>query len=480
MSGPKISVYSLTGRAREIVNGQIRCEQESVICASTIESILKKCDMFYSSTDRLRKNIQLLIRRTSKGSEQLHELQRIEEMIERESKQIKESFVSQKPTISEKYQITEEAYAEKKEQIKKLKALKERATKLLRKIEKFEQRDKENISSVQNSILYYANVEQNETIPQADSDFLPNIDAKNTESIQKSILSDLSGFYSFEFDSERTENELHEEKEKTIRYLQELLATTTLPPNLIAEINNAILFIERINDKSQLASFKLITVKGIQKRIDEYYFEQKKLREKLEEERSRYRLLCEMSGEKCQSIFLSEESITIISKENKRLEELVNQQREQSYISDCVDEVMTDMGYSVLGSREVTKRNGKRFRNELFTYGEGTAVNVTYSPNGRIAMELGGLDSTDRTPTVSESAVLCSEMKQFCTDFKEIEKRLLAKGVMVANRISLLPPTEAHAMIINTADYEMQAKAEHFSAEEHRRRAAEKKTMRVE
>ena len=114
MSGPKISVYSLTGRAREIVNGQIRCEQESVICASTIESILKKCDMFYSSTDRLRKNIQLLIRRTSKGSEQLHELQRIEEMIERESKQIKESFVSQKPTISEKYQITEEAYAEKK------------------------------------------------------------------------------------------------------------------------------------------------------------------------------------------------------------------------------------------------------------------------------------------------------------------------------------------------------------------------------
>ena len=180
------------------------------------------------------------------------------------------------------------------------------------------------------------------------------------------------------------------------------------------------------------------------------------------------------------NILKSEESITIISKENKRLEELVNQQREQSYISDCVDEVMTDMGYSVLGSREVTKRNGKHFRNELFTYGEGTAVNVTYSPNGRIAMELGGLDSTDRTPTVSESAVLCSEMKQFCTDFKEIEKRLLAKGVMVANRISLLPPTEAHAMIINTADYEMQAKAEHFSVEEHRRRAAEKKTMRVE
>lgn len=46
MSGPKISVYSLTGRAREIVNGQIRCEQESVICASTIESILKSVICF--------------------------------------------------------------------------------------------------------------------------------------------------------------------------------------------------------------------------------------------------------------------------------------------------------------------------------------------------------------------------------------------------------------------------------------------------
>ena len=95
-------------------------------------------------------------------------------------------------------------------------------------------------------------------------------------------------------------------------------------------------------------------------------------------------------------------------------------------------------------------------------------------------MELGGLDNIDRIPNDTESAVLCGEMQDFCDDFKEIEKRLLAKGVIVADRISMLPPDVAYAQIINTSDYDMQLQTSSFNTKSHRGKTAEKKKMKVE
>lgn len=141
---------------------------------------------------------------------------------------------------------------------------------------------------------------------------------------------------------------------------------------------------------------------------------------------------------------------------------------------------MEEMGYTVIGSREVTKKNGKHFRNELYTYGEGTAVTVTYSSDGKIAMELGGIDSKDRLPDAHETSVLCESMEQFCDDFKEIEKRLIAKGVVLADRISLLPPSAEYAQIINTADYHMTERTETLQTKKQRRITTKRKALRKE
>ncbi len=67
MSGPKISVYSLSGRAREIVFGQIRCEQESIACAAVIQSALPSLLNFSGAFDQQIGNINLLMKRTSTG-----------------------------------------------------------------------------------------------------------------------------------------------------------------------------------------------------------------------------------------------------------------------------------------------------------------------------------------------------------------------------------------------------------------------------
>ena len=94
-------------------------------------------------------------------------------------------------------------------------------------------------------------------------------------------------------------------------------------------------------------------------------------------------------------------------------------------------------------------------------------------------MELGGIDTSDRLPDDRETSLLCDSMERFCGDFKEIEKRLLAKGVILAERISLLPPGEEYAQIINISDYETKGEAQMLRAERRRRTAAEVKSLNM-
>ena len=143
------------------------------------------------------------------------------------------------------------------------------------------------------------------------------------------------------------------------------------------------------------------------------------------------------------------------------VEEVKAQQAaERAYIAAALDETMTEMGYDVIGHREVTKRSGKHFRNELYRYGDDTAINITYSDDGQIALELGKLDQADRVPTADESNYLANQMAGFCERFKELEERLQRKGVKPGKRIALAPPSADYAQIINSSDYRMEEKQE--------------------
>lgn len=143
------------------------------------------------------------------------------------------------------------------------------------------------------------------------------------------------------------------------------------------------------------------------------------------------------------------------------VEEVKAQQAaEKAYIAAALDETMSEMGYDIIGQREVTKRSGRHFRNELYRYSEETAINVTYSDDGQIAMELGKLDQTDRVPTASESNYLANQMMGFCEKFSELEERLSRKGVNLGKRIALSPPSADYAQIINSSDYSIKERQE--------------------
>ena len=253
-----------------------------------------------------------------------------------------------------------------------------------------------------------------------------------------------------------------------------------LPHDYKSEISKASIRLEEIADEIFLKNFVAVSVNPLIKQANQFIAEYRECQAEFERLYTEYTALCELYYYVAQEYVCSRSSIQILEAEITRIKKAVAEDDEQAYISDCLDEVMVEMGYSVLGSREVTKRNGKRFRNELYAYGDGTAVNVTYSSDGKIAMELGGIDTSDRVPTAQETDKLCDSMEQFCDDFKEIEKRLLAKGVVLADRISLLPPDAEYAQIINTSDYSMENEADKIRVKKQRRKEKKKKALRRE
>ena len=185
----------------------------------------------------------------------------------------------------------------------------------------------------------------------------------------------------------------------------------------------------------------------------------------------RYQQLAVKLKHQPESITFSPQAVSILLERIAALETEELKAAEEAYICECIDEAMSEMNYSVIGSRQVKKKNGRQFRNVLYRFDEGTAVNVTYSSDGQITMELGGMSSTDRTPTEAEGRSLEEDMQTFCDDFYEIEKKLKAKGIET-KRITHLPAEAQFAQIINVSDYQMTGEIDEYEARADRRRSS--------
>lgn len=151
----------------------------------------------------------------------------------------------------------------------------------------------------------------------------------------------------------------------------------------------------------------------------------------------------------------STEAIQTLTTLIKAEETAAAQADEQAYIANAVSEAMSELGYDTWGERDVHKRNGTHFQNKLYHYNENTAINVTYRDNGQITMELGKTDTQDRLPSDSEAIVMEQQMETFCDDFARVEAALKEKGVILNERVQLMPPSREFAQIINLNDFDV-------------------------
>lgn len=431
MSGPKSSYYILTERQRQILEEQLKKELERAKAEETLKNRL-------ATLTNLETSIVFDAALSEECQSQLD---------------------------------TDYGYSKKRDEI---------LTSILQTQKTIKKTDTQSVESIKSAI---------ESANQSISDIhrlfdeLKKLDEQCRESLRKVYTKAMDAAYQTSFADETMfskEPKTNDETDSTLQNLLEMKSNPILPENLITEISVIISEFETITDPHYKKNYRSVKVIPLIRKCRDYLTFYQNNHDDFLEMQEEYLALCNLYGYHAIEIPFSVEGFSKLHDEIERIKNQSKKSAEQAYIQQALDDVMTEMGYSVIGKREVIKRNGKHFRNELYTFGEGTAVNVTYSSDGRIAMELGGLDTSDRMPTEGECTALCAEMEEFCTGFKEIEKRLLAKGVVVANRVSLLPPNVEYATIINTSDYDMQEQPECFSTVQRRKTATGKKSMRAE
>lgn len=228
-----------------------------------------------------------------------------------------------------------------------------------------------------------------------------------------------------------------------------------LSPELRTEVSEAISEYKAFEDHGARSNYVAISINPLLKRCAAYDHFAKAKSQEFYAALDKYKALCIQLNEEVKAFPFSAEGLLELEKTVEEYEIQVQQSAEQSYISQSIDEVMIEMGYEVIGHRQVRKKSGKEFRSKLLTYEDGTVVNVTESSTGQITMEIGGMDGTDRLPDANERIALQKKMVSFCKDFKEIERRLATRGVVLDHRLSMAPPEEAYAQIINYTDYEL-------------------------
>lgn len=151
------------------------------------------------------------------------------------------------------------------------------------------------------------------------------------------------------------------------------------------------------------------------------------------------------------SISKLKKGLSILNEQIEILEKADMSEREIGYIYAALDEAMAELGYSLCADSESTKRT-KVVRHQLYAMHDDMYIDVHFSDDGQISMQIGKGDNVDRTPTAEEATELVAEMVNFCGSYERLEEALRAKGVNT-RRIMATPPAANCAEIINVAEF---------------------------
>lgn len=276
--------------------------------------------------------------------------------------------------------------------------------------------------------------------------------ASTAEKLQGVLSSSISELFAQSGQVELKENS-ESMYEVQLSKLQSYATNKQLPESLHQKVINLLERRAMIPDDA-LASFIAVEVQPVAKKCEEFLELWATYGSQYELLLQRYELLAKENGrEEVITVPFSQYAIDEIAKLIAIEEIEYQRQAEEAYIENSISSVMEELGYNIRGQREVTRRNGTHYSSSLFQYGQDSAVNVIFSDDGRITMEVGKIDHCDRIPESHESKSIIETMETFCADFEEIERRLAAKGVVLKNRIRLSPPTADFAQVINIDDF---------------------------
>ena len=360
MSGPKISVYSLTGWAKRVVDGQTEYEQQAMVCAQQIRTILAACSSMGIELDRSLSMLGILQQRYGGQDAMIAEIKDLKASMNREMKKVQEELGQDPPSISPKYTISETALEEKRRKLEKIRAIKNKAQALKDRLDKAAKAGKDAGKAEQRK----AHQEIAEYLTDGDTDEPDTPEIEDIANVMSSISSDISGVLSFDEIGDVDEKSSFEERKVALRKELTALQKMDLSDGLAAEIKNATSRLENMKNIESLRTFDSITVKKIFNDLEAFQEKCEKEKAEFEELLIRYQTLCDMSGKTDERERKFEEAGELKEAVHE-LEILAVRQKEQAYIAECVDEVMQEMGYDLIGKREVRKKSGSRRRRVL-------------------------------------------------------------------------------------------------------------------
>lgn len=220
-------------------------------------------------------------------------------------------------------------------------------------------------------------------------------------------------------------------------------------------------------DSGTIKRFVTDEIPRVKRKISEYQQQLQALTSEFNEVYINYALLCEETGTAKESFDLSSSGISSMKKACVLMNAKVMRQRENEEVFRIVQETMQELGYPLLAEKLVTESDSSSegIRKLLLRYTEDTAVRVTVTTDGQVAMEVGLMDNEDRQPNADDISYLCDEMKHFCADYQQIESKLAEKGI-VFERKNYLPPEPAYAEIINVKEFDLEVAYENSFPDE--------------
>jgi hypothetical protein len=452
MSGPKISTYGMSARQRKNLRAQWNCLQQSLVCREEIKKTIGHLNGMNGRIQSLLSTFKLVDERTNDCSAEINTLIALQNALQEDCRAFMEALPEPEPLQADNLVLSEAMLEKREEDLAKSQALLNKAVAKQEEIEA--------------------------TIASMDAKAKRGI-----SNIEDAIAEDITGVQSFFITPAGAENKKPEsEKKKVQDRLFALMTDAACPQDLNREARSVSVALSRIATNEQLSTFQAITVRPLFQRMEGAIAAAQNKKDEYDKLRMRLHALCSIAGVEGKDLPPDDGNLEQLQLYVDNLENRVVMQTERAYISGCVNEVMSEMGYDMIGNRSAVPQSGKRFRSELYSYSDGTAINVTYDSDGQIAMELGGIDRMDRSPTAEEAYALRDDMESFCSDFEEFEERLKAKGITVDSRVSMTPLSEASATIINLTDYEITSTApiQEIAVAEKRKKTSARDAMHKE
>lgn len=218
---------------------------------------------------------------------------------------------------------------------------------------------------------------------------------------------------------------------------------------------NAIMSDERLTAANKLYQIKLRKEAFLLTRdkYDSGMEDVKKLRVELEDLQNEYEALCGLLGEepeKMEKSSLSPEAEKeLLEKRIGQKREALSKEREASYISESINEVMAELGYDIVASDYMStpKRN---IIHNLYDFGDRNILNVYASDNGSVMFEVTGIKEKEELTSMDKLRIK-EGMDRFCPQYQKIKEALALKGITICSE-NLLPADVRYARTVDVEE----------------------------